>query len=237
MQPQTVQPQIELQVDWTTLLAQLAEPFPKDAVYWRAGALTKDKKRAQALAYAEPRVYEDRLNKLCPGEWEVRFTPWGENRIICELTVHGVTRSSTGEFEDNKAAFAQGTVAEAQAFKRACSKFGLGRYLYDLPLSWVDYDQAKGKLLETPTLPPKFLPGKAAKSVKPKEPLPEQPLLTSERAEAMAVELEKLGFARQEQRKLATSILRHPVRALTELNEAEALEVWASAKRLSQSVA
>ena len=122
-------------------------------MYWRAGALTKDKKRAQALAYAEPRVYEDRLNKLCPGAWEVRFTPWGENRIICELSVHGVTRSSTGEFEDTKSAFAQGTVAEAQAFKRACSKFGLGRYLYDIPLTWVDYDQAKGKLLETPDLP------------------------------------------------------------------------------------
>ena len=233
-----MQPQIESQVDWTTLLAQLAKPFPQDAVYWRAGALTKDKKRAQALAYAEPRVYEDRLNKLCPGQWEVRFTPWGENRVICELSVHGVTRSSTGEFEDNKAAFAQGTVAEAQAFKRACSKFGLGRYLYDLPLTWVDYDQAKGKLLETPTLPAKFLPErKDTKSVKPEKKLPEQPLLTPERAEAMAVELEKLGFARKEQLKLVTSILRHPVRALTELNEAEALEVWASAKRLSQSVA
>ena len=234
MQSQVMDPQ----TDWATLLAQLAEPFPKDAVYWRAGALTKDKKRAQALPYAEPRVYEDRLNKLCAGEWEVRFSPWGENRIICELTVHGVTRSSTGEFEDNKAAFAQGTVAEAQAFKRACSKFGLGRYLYDIPLSWVDYDQAKGKLLETPELPAKFLPERnEAKSVKPKKQSPEQPRLTPERAEAMTVELEKLGFARKEQLKLVTSILKHRVSALTQLNEAEALEVWASAKRLSQSVA
>ena len=53
----------------------------------------------------------------------------------------------------------------------------------------------------------------------------------------MAAELEKLGFARKEQLKLVTSILRQPVRALTQLNEAEALEVWASAKRLSKSVA
>jgi len=33
-----------------------------------------------------------------------------------------------------------GTAAEAQAFKRACSMFGLGRYLYGLPALWVDYD-------------------------------------------------------------------------------------------------
>ena len=74
---------------------------------------------------------------------------------------------------------------------------------------------------------------------------PQAPLLTPDRAEAMAKELEKLGFARgaagattpNEQLKLSTSVLGHPVRAFTQLTEAEALEVWASAKRLSKSVA
>ena len=134
---------------WPDLLNALAEPFPQEAVSWRAGALSRDKKRAQALPYAEPRVYEDRLNTVCPGDWSVRFVPWGENRIICELTVHGVTRSSTGE--ENDGGFAPGTAAEAQAFKRACSKFGLGRYLYDVPIDWIDYDEDKRRLVKTPT--------------------------------------------------------------------------------------
>ena len=33
------------------------------------------------------------------------------------------------------------TAADAQAFKRACSCFGLGRYLYEFHGSWVDLDQ------------------------------------------------------------------------------------------------
>ena len=44
-------------------------------------------------------------------------------------------KCSTGEADpkDKNA----GTVAEAQAFKRACVAFGLGRYLYDLAQVWA----------------------------------------------------------------------------------------------------
>jgi hypothetical protein len=137
--------------EWKELLKKLAEPFPASSIQWRAGQVTRDKKRAQALPYAEPREYEDRLNALAPGDWSVSFRPWGNNRIICELTIHGVTRSSTGESERNPEGI-KGTAAEAQAFKRACSKFGLGRYLYDLPSSWVAYNEQNKRLLETPQL-------------------------------------------------------------------------------------
>ena len=229
------------QVDWQNLIEQLSEPFPGDAVYWRAGAKSDDRKRALALAYVDPRMYEDRLNEICPGNWSVQFLPWGENRIICELTIYDLTRSSTGEYEEEKKAFAQGTVAEAQAFKRACSKFGLGRYLYDIPTTWVAYDDKKERLKETPSLPAKFLP--QTKKITRATPTPQEaktpqvPLLAPERAEAMVIELEKIGFSRAEQLKLATSVLGRPVRAFTQVTEAEALEVWASAKQLGQSVA
>jgi len=36
-----------------------------------------------------------------------------------------------------------GTSAEAQAFKRACACFGLGRYLYYCDGVWVDLDERK----------------------------------------------------------------------------------------------
>ena len=54
-------------MSWQELLKQLSVPFPATLVQWRAGSTTRDKKRAQALPYAEPRIYEDRLNALCPG--------------------------------------------------------------------------------------------------------------------------------------------------------------------------
>jgi hypothetical protein len=56
----------------------------------------------------------------------------------------GVTRSSTGETtNESERSEIGGTVAEAQAFKRASAMFGLGRYLYNLPTGWADYDPAR----------------------------------------------------------------------------------------------
>lgn len=94
-----------------------------------------------AMAYADLRAYQERLDEVCGLDWSVVYKPWGDGRIICELTVCSVTRSSTGEMaaQDEKNGMG-GTVAEAQAYKRAAAMFGLGRYLYDLPSVWVDYD-------------------------------------------------------------------------------------------------
>jgi hypothetical protein len=253
-----------METNWTELLAQLSEPFSKEDVAWRAGATSRDKKRAQALPYAEPRAYEDRLNEICPGDWSVIFKPWGESRIICELTIYGVTRSSTGEFDDGKKnAIAEGTVAEAQAFKRACSKFGLGRYLYDIPIQWVDYDEEKNRLADVPQLPEKFLPkiksvqqanvqptvqGDSVRAAEPRtQVMQDKPAaqanagkpstLNPERAQAMTYELEKLGYPKRDQLRLAASVLEKPVRDLAALSEAEALEVWSYAKRVNRSAA
>jgi hypothetical protein len=49
------------------------------------------------------------------------------------------------------------TRAEAQAFKRACSCFGLGRYFYDLPRTWVDLDD-HNRPLQVPRLPEWAIP-------------------------------------------------------------------------------
>ena len=217
-------------LEWKTLLTQLSEPFAKEDVLWRAGQTTNDKKRAQALAYAEPRTYEDRLNQICLGDWSVKFTPWGDNRIICELTIHGVIRSSTGEYdEDKKNAMAEGTVAEAKAFKRACSKFGLGRYFYDLPLMWVDYDEVKKRLKETPEIPKQYL-SSIHKQVD--TDTGEIATLTPERAQAMSAKLEKLGYNKHEQLRLASSVLEKPITDLILLTDGEAYEVWSYAKRV-----
>ncbi len=153
--------QTATQIDWTELTTALSQPFDESEIKYRAGAISKDKTRAQALPYADPRVYEDRLNALVPGGWEVEFEPWGDTRIICRLTIHGVTRSSTGESGDGPEAVA-GTAAEAQAFKRACAKFGLGRYLYSLDAKWVDYDAGKRQLILDPTPPRSPAPQRSA---------------------------------------------------------------------------
>lgn len=62
--------------------------------------------------------------------------------VTCDLTIYGIgSHSATGEeWTDDENA---GTSAEAQAFKRACSCFGLGRYLYHFTGVWVDLDDRK----------------------------------------------------------------------------------------------
>ena len=230
-------------LSWAELSERLLEPFPASAVSWRAGSVSRDKKRAQALAYAEPRVYEDRLNDVLGPDWSCRFITWGEQRLICELSVtvqngvggvREITRTSTGEF-DSGDRIAQGTAAEAQAFKRACSKFGLGRYLYDLPVAWVGYDETTRRLTETPNLPVpvRVAPKPPAATVITDERVaePTGPLLSARRADAMGRELEKLGFSSREQRRLAERVLGHEVAAFSGLTEAEALEVWNVARR------
>ena len=118
------------------LAAQLRAPFDWNVIEVRPGSVRKDGTAALALAYADPRVYEERLDEVVgPEHWSVEFTPWGDHKLICRLTIGGVTKCSTGEADpkDKNA----GTVAEAQAFKRACTKFGLGRYLYHLAQVWA----------------------------------------------------------------------------------------------------
>jgi hypothetical protein len=58
------------------------------------------------------------------------------------------------------------TSADAQAFKRACSCFGLGRYFYDFQAVWVDLDQNR-QPVRTPALFAWALPDNWRKGMRP----------------------------------------------------------------------
>ena len=226
---------------WAELSTALSQPFSADAISFRAGSVSRDKKRAQALAYAEPRCYEDRLNDVLGSDWGCRFITWGEQRLICELTVtveqpdgtrREVVRTSTGEF-DASDKIAQGTSAEAQAFKRACSKFGLGRYLYDLPTMWVGYDENSRRLTETPAPPTaRARSPRSAPVATTERPAARAGTISGKRAEVMEVELKKLGVS--DPLKFARGVLKTRVNSLGDLTEDEAMTVWNAAKRIKR---
>jgi len=159
------------------LLRVLAQPFDPSLIKWvvKATAEGKEKKRRGLLAaYADPRAYSDRLNQLVtPLGWTQEYTmnvvgdfqrKNGGNQtctaakvmVICRVTIFGLnSHSGTGEeWADNDNAL---TSADAQAFKRACSCFGLGRYLYSLPQVWVELDEFK-RPVRLPDLPAWALP-------------------------------------------------------------------------------
>jgi hypothetical protein len=141
------------------LVAALEVPFDPSQIEWRVMNTTKNQQpaRGQVVPYADQRAYPDRLNALLtPAGWTRKYTIHTcanferrqDQRIVakvlvtCELTIFGLgSHSATGEewADDDNAR----TAAEAQAFRRSCACFGLGRYLYYFTGTWVDLDDRK----------------------------------------------------------------------------------------------
>lgn len=134
----------------TEIVGSLAEPFAvEDIELLPKGKIERDGKTlCMALPYADPRVYEDRLNMLACGEWSTPppIAIVAGAKLVCYVTVTvcGVSHTDVGEapLTDENAA----TASWAQAFKRSCSQFGLGRYLYDLEKAWVAYDSQRKQI-------------------------------------------------------------------------------------------
>jgi hypothetical protein len=141
------------------LVAALEVLFDPWLIEWRVMNTTKNQQpaRGQVVPYADQRAYTDRLNALVtPAGWTRRYTIHTSANferskdqkiaakvlVTCELTIFGLgSHSATGEEwadDDNSC-----TAAEAQAFKRSCACFGLGRYLYYFTGTWVDLDDRK----------------------------------------------------------------------------------------------
>ncbi len=80
----------------------------------------------------------------------------GKVLVTCTLTITGLGchAGSGEEWADEENAM---TAAEAQAFKRAASCYGLGRYLYDLAEMWVPLNEHR-QPIQIPTLPQWALP-------------------------------------------------------------------------------
>jgi len=129
------------------MMDALALPFSAEAIQWKPGATNRDKSRGLALAYVDLRHYIDRLNEVAGPDWSDDYeVQEGGKVVVCRLMVCGVTRSDVGEAPPNDENTA--TTALAQAFKRACVKFGLGAYLYRLPRMWVEYDQQRKRFTD-----------------------------------------------------------------------------------------
>jgi hypothetical protein len=88
--------------------------------------------RALCLVYADTRAYQNALDSASVN-WDSTVQAVGPKAVIVALSIDGVTRSATGEDDDLMS-------AEARAFKRACSAFGLGRYIYAIDLGFQPFD-------------------------------------------------------------------------------------------------
>jgi len=89
--------------------------------------------------------------------------------VVCRLSIvvdgQPIVRADVGSPSEQpddgdrmKAGFSDG-------LKRAAVKFGIGRFLYRLPKTWVEYDPAKKQIVRSPTLPAWAMPAKRQPAV------------------------------------------------------------------------
>jgi hypothetical protein len=122
-------------------LKALKAPFPKDRLGVKVQSTNRDKTRAMLVLYLQHTDVQDRLEEIDPA-WTTEVLHEersGDTTYVrLRMTVKGVTRENVGEGNDPKAAY-------SDALKRCAMLFGVGRYLYDSPTVWTDYDESRDR--------------------------------------------------------------------------------------------
>lgn len=125
---------------------KLAEPFDPEAVSWRVGSVSAEKKRGMALAFVDARDVMNRLDEACgPFGWMTEHSALGA-RTMCRLSIRdpetGEWISRTDGCGDTDYEAEKGSFSDS--LKRVAVTFGVGRYLYDVDAPWVEVEQ-RGK--------------------------------------------------------------------------------------------
>ena len=111
-----------------SIFEELAKPFNPKAVSWRKGGGNK------YLAYIDARDVMQRLDDVVgPENWQDTFRETSSGRVLAQLHIRigDDWIIKTDGAGDTKVEGEKGAISDA--FKRAAVKWGVGRYLYDLP--------------------------------------------------------------------------------------------------------
>ncbi|HZY85585.1 MAG TPA: Rad52/Rad22 family DNA repair protein [Gemmataceae bacterium] len=151
------------------LTQALAAPFQRGEVKFRPGATSGN--RAMALGYVDARAIQDRLDEvLGVVGWQDEYECLPDGSVVCRLRLRlgaeWITKMDVGSPSEQPDEGDRRKAAFSDALKRAAVKFGIGRYLYRLPVQWVDFDPKRRQFSGTPTLPPEALPRPAAKAAR-----------------------------------------------------------------------
>lgn len=121
-------------------LTELLKPMPYQ---WRVQSFSKNKPSCSCVAYIDARDVMKRLDEVVGAEnWQDDY------RVIHDQMFAGI-----GIFINNQWVWKWDTGTESQtekekgivsdSFKRAAVKWGVGRFLYDLEIKYVDANEVK----------------------------------------------------------------------------------------------
>lgn len=120
-----------------TVEEKLKYPIPYK---WKIQSFNKAKTKATCVAYIDARDVMDLLDKAVGIDgWRDSYRRDSNQRLICRLELNignggWIGKEDTGIESDN-----EGEKGEfSDAFKRAAVKWGVGRFLYDLDVKYLD---------------------------------------------------------------------------------------------------
>lgn len=120
-----------------TVFEKLSAPF--QTIHWRAQSLNREGTSAMALAYIDARDVMARLDDVVgPANWRDSYTETPKGRLICtlELRLDDEWVGKSDGAGDTDVEGDKGAISDA--LKRAAVKWGVGRYLYDMPVVWAE---------------------------------------------------------------------------------------------------
>lgn len=123
------QPTVDFPLDsFKDAAPYLRRPFTRAAVKFKVQATFPKQNPTGGLivAYIDARLAVERLNLVVPHLWFDEYQPVDGGRLLCRLTVDGITRHDIGEGYQGKGLY-------SDALKRAAVKFGVGVSLYAIP--------------------------------------------------------------------------------------------------------
>lgn len=121
---------------------KLAAPFPRSEIQGRIQGKPNSAGKSQVVAYIDARTVMARLDEVVgPENWkdELRLMDGGKG-FISRISIREPGSSEWIYREDvaDLSSIEALKGGASDAFKRAAVKLGVGRYLYDLPVVWVD---------------------------------------------------------------------------------------------------
>ena len=134
------------QEDWEAVATKLKAPFPETEINVRVGSVFRNGASGIALPYIDARQVMERLDTVVGQQnWSDNYKVVDNQSVVCELTIFGITKSDAGQAkpDGDKGEVKALKSAVSDAFKRAAVKWGIGQFLYSLPIQFEDLKDKK----------------------------------------------------------------------------------------------
>lgn len=119
----------------------LKAPFPAEEIEFRVqqSGVKNGKPWAMVLAYVTNRAIMNRLDEVCgPEQWKNDYKTGADGGVLCGLSikVDGIWITKWDGADNTQVEAVKGGLSGAM--KRAAVQWGMGRYLYNLPTTFVN---------------------------------------------------------------------------------------------------